>query len=509
MSTRNSLDGGQPDDLEAEPALKIIQPHMVPDLFQELKRDVPECVDDECLIDDLVTEIEYVPEELEAAVVEVCQTYDATIMEEGQESVISEYAAHLIARDTLDFNFYICDIGVILRLYSAWRLALPRVRPFYAVKCMPDKGLLDTLCKLGAGFDCATTHEVELVKSVGADMNRIIFAHPQKMPREIVRAGELQAHLTTFDTVAEVHKIAKHNPAAKLVLRIRADDPHAKMCFGMKYGAEPDEWAVLCDAARASKLPVVGVSFHVGSASSGGQAYRFAIERARQAFDVGTAHGHPMKLLDIGGGFQARFTEAGEVDMTFAAEIRDALEEFFPVASGVKVIAEPGRFFAEAPFTIATNVYGKRRRQGADGRAVIDYWISDGIYGSMNCKLYDAFEARPQPIKDPLAGDVIVSPSTGHMKDAMPMNKRELFESTLFGPTCDGADKVVEGMSLPEMNVGDWVLFFKFGAYTLAGAVAFNGFAVDQDNMKVYYVFSKIEKPPMEAEMLDPVEEEG
>ena len=65
---------------------------------------------------------------------------------------------------------------------------------------MPDKGLLKTLCALGAGFDCATTHEIELAISVGADVNRIIFAHPQKMPREITKAAQLGANLTTFDT---------------------------------------------------------------------------------------------------------------------------------------------------------------------------------------------------------------------------------------------------------------------------------------------------------------------
>ena len=54
------------------------------------------------------------------------------MIEQGEESTISEVAAHLIARDVLDFNFYICDLGVVMRLYSAWRRALPRVRPFYA-----------------------------------------------------------------------------------------------------------------------------------------------------------------------------------------------------------------------------------------------------------------------------------------------------------------------------------------------------------------------------------------
>jgi len=482
-----------------EPALKIIRPADVPNLFKDLASEAPECVDEAADLRELVTEMEFIPEELEAKMVEVCNGLDATVIEQGEESTISEVAAHLIARDVLDFNFYICDLGVVMRLYSAWRRALPRVRPFYAVKCMPDKGLLKTLCALGAGFDCATTHEIELAISVGADVNRIIFAHPQKMPREITKAAQLGANLTTFDTVGEVQKIANANKSARLVLRIRADDPNAKMIFGAKYGAERNTWHQVLTTAKTLGLQVVGVSFHVGSMSSGHGAYRNAISTARDAFDMATEIGHKMKLIDIGGGFQARFMDDGEIDMDFAAEIREALDEFFPPSMGVKFIAEPGRFFAEAPFTIVTNVFGKRVKTTNEGTTAIDYWISDGIYGSMNCKLYDKMEIKPRAIKDPV-NDIIVSPSTGIMRHAEEMRVRKTYPSTLYGPTCDGADKVVEGMMLPEMNIGDWILFFKFGAYTLAGAVAFNGFMVDQDNMKVVYVFSKREKALPEEE---------
>ena len=42
---------------------------------------------------------------------------------------------------------------------------------------------------------------------------------------------------TTFDTESELHKVASLNPGFKLVLRIRADDPGARVPLGIKYGA--------------------------------------------------------------------------------------------------------------------------------------------------------------------------------------------------------------------------------------------------------------------------------
>ena len=48
------------------------------------------------------------------------------------------------------------DLGRVIHLYDRWVAKLPRVRPFYAVKCNEDPALLKTLAALGTGFDCAS-----------------------------------------------------------------------------------------------------------------------------------------------------------------------------------------------------------------------------------------------------------------------------------------------------------------------------------------------------------------
>ncbi|NBV43087.1 type III PLP-dependent enzyme, partial [bacterium] len=59
--------------------------------------------------------------------------------------------------------FYVMDAGEVLRLWDVWTAAMPRVHPFYAVKCNPDKALLGLLASLGAGFDVASLAELEVV----------------------------------------------------------------------------------------------------------------------------------------------------------------------------------------------------------------------------------------------------------------------------------------------------------------------------------------------------------
>ena len=52
--------------------------------------------------------------------------------------------------------FYVVDLGQLVKLHTEWERALPKVRPFYAVKCNEDLALLRTLAALGTGFDCAS-----------------------------------------------------------------------------------------------------------------------------------------------------------------------------------------------------------------------------------------------------------------------------------------------------------------------------------------------------------------
>ena len=52
--------------------------------------------------------------------------------------------------------FYVCDLGDVLKKHLRWVRAMPRITPFYAVKCNDSQTVVMTLAALGAGFDCAS-----------------------------------------------------------------------------------------------------------------------------------------------------------------------------------------------------------------------------------------------------------------------------------------------------------------------------------------------------------------
>ncbi|XP_047035562.1 ornithine decarboxylase 1-like [Helicoverpa zea] len=363
----------------------------------------------------------------------------------------------IVDSGTQEDPFYIMDLGEVVARYRRWKELMPRVEPFYAVKCNDDKLLVSTLAALGAGFDCASKVEIELVTSIGVAPERIIFANPAKMASHIRYASAMGVDVMTFDSETELMKIKQFMPHAQLVIRIRCDAAAAQCPLGIKFGCDPvTEAPRLLKLAAVLGLDVVGVSFHVGSGASETAVYGRGISLARALFRTGRDAGHVrMQLLDIGGGFPGgRHDDIQEV----AEVINAALEEHFPIGS-VRVIAEPGRYFAAAAYTLAAMVHAKREIASIEngGETHTMYFINDGVYGSFNCVLYDHQHVKAETLND---------------------NGTPLSECSVWGPTCDGLDCVLPNVRLPTLAIGDWLVFRDMGAYTLPVASAFNGFPV-------------------------------
>ncbi len=241
---------------------------------------------------------------------------------------------------------------------------------FLAVKCNPDPYVLRLLAGLGTGFDCASNNEIKQVLEVGASPDRIIFANPCKATSFIRSAARAGVDAMTFDNTDELHKIARVHPGAKLVVRILTDDSKSLCRLGLKFGAPLVTVPALLAKARELKLDVIGVSFHVGSGCYDSNAFADAVLRARAAFDMGREAGYRFTLLDVGGGFE---------DATFEATaqvLRDALERHFPARDrareGIRLIAEPGRYYVAKAFSLAANIIARRAppTPSAEGLAV-------------------------------------------------------------------------------------------------------------------------------------------
>ncbi|OXG86665.1 ornithine decarboxylase [Cryptococcus neoformans var. grubii Br795] len=390
--------------------------------------------------------------------------------------------------------FFAADLSAVYQAVQMWR-ASPigsRVEIFYAVKCNPSPAVLHLLSLMGTSFDCASSSEINQVLSLPSapSGDRIIFANPCKPASFIRTAAQRGVSMMTFDNVDELYKIKRICPNAKLVLRMLTDDSKSLCRLGLKFGAPVDSCPGLLKVAYQLGLNVVGVSFHVGSGCKDPMQFADAVWRARKVFDMGKEAGYNFDLLDIGGGFEREtFAEMTQV-------LKDSFDLYFPEDSGVRIIAEPGRFLVSSAFTLATSIIASRRAPKAEASlqaqaatqedtksADVMYYINDGVYGSFNCIMFDHQIVHPHPLtighKLATAAPPFPPPPNVQLEVDLPvqMGYKDVEKVSVWGPTCDSIDCVRQLVDLPKgMDVGDWIGWGEMGAYTLCAASTFNGF---------------------------------
>ncbi|SGZ49379.1 CIC11C00000005497 [Sungouiella intermedia] len=367
-------------------------------------------------------------------------------------------------------SFFVADLGEVYRSYQLWMEKLPQVHPHYAVKCNTDVEVVKLLGSLGVNFDCASKTEIDTVLGLGFDSLRIVYANPCKTNSFIRHARNVDVNLTTVDNGQELHKLKKFHPECGILIRIATDDSTAQCQLSTKFGCSlncaVDELLPLC---KLLELNVAGVAFHVGSGAKDFDSIYRAVKEARYVFDRAEQLGMRMTVLDIGGGFEREsFDKSSEM-------VNLSLNKFFPSTyteqNGIRFIAEPGRFMVANSFTLATHIIA-RRDLNVEGMEAMIY-INDGVYGNLNCILFDHQHPTAKVLKHD--GEVYFEDDTRtETTDA----KRKEFSFSIWGPTCDGLDCVSTNMILDaNVQVGDWLYFSNLGAYTSAATTSFNGFS--------------------------------
>ncbi|KAK5966549.1 Ornithine decarboxylase [Trichostrongylus colubriformis] len=277
---------------------------------------------------------------------DVCQ-HDGTLE-------VEDYARNIAA--TYDSNgiqepFSIIDLDVVKRNLDLWNTALPSIKPFYAVKCNPDLNILKTLSAYGACFDCASLPEMEKILSNGlATGEEIILAHPVKSRNCIEYAIRNGIRTMTLDSVEELRKIASITTEARLILRIRVTGFESLVDLNKKFGADETTSKLILHEAVRLGAKIHGISFHIGSGVENCRPLALSLANARKLFDYGRMLGHPISILDIGGGFMATTTQ---IFMKIGNFIENTLSSCFGDIS-LTVIAEPGRFLVtDAQYVVA------------------------------------------------------------------------------------------------------------------------------------------------------------
>ena len=340
----------------------------------------------------------------------------------------------------------VIDAERVRQQYRRLTSALPGVDLHYALKPLPHSSLITTLMAEGAFFDLATNGEVELVRRLGVAPERCIHTHPIKRDSDIRTALSFGVTRFVVDNPDELRKFVQFRNRCSLLIRVSFRSPDAQVDLSRKFGCDPEAVEDLFQLAAELRINIDGLSFHTGSQNADSAMIVRAIGVCRELLLNAAQAGHPVHILDIGGGFPVQYLKPALSIEDFCAPINASLKT---LPSDVRIIAEPGRYISAPAAVAVASVMGRALR---DGRWW--YYLDDGLYGSYSGQMYDHSIFPVEPL---LPG-------------------AETHPSVLAGPTCDSIDVIREKIDLPKLDIGDLVLGRVMGAYTWASASEFNFF---------------------------------
>ncbi len=374
------------------------------------------------------------------------QAFEQThLFDSHPESSLDFETVRAAVKDGYDKPFLLIDSSIVREKSRRFAAAMPRVRPHYAVKANPDPRVLRVLIEEGAGFEIASTAELDLLLSLGVPANEIYYSNPIKRRDFVAYAASRGVEWFVVDSVDEVRKIHSVKGDAKLYLRIDTPNIGSDWPLAGKFGAHASEIREIIATSARIGADLAGIAFHVGSQCRNPENWRVGIEKARAIFDQMSKAGLNPRLLNIGGGYPVRHVKPIPAIEVIGDVVNRALEAFPP---SVRVIAEPGRFL------VSDAGYFVCRIMGTAVRASKRWMHLDaGLFGG----IIETSEGLKYKIRTDRSGPDI------------PWN--------VAGPTCDSIDVVMRDEPLPsDLQEGDYIYIRNAGAYTTAYASNFNGF---------------------------------
>jgi ornithine decarboxylase len=349
----------------------------------------------------------------------------------------------------------VVDLEVIRDNYLGFTRAMPDTRVFYAVKANPAPEVLQLLADLGSCFDTASVPEVEMALAAGASPDRISFGNTIKKERDIARAHALGVTLYAVDSEAEVEKVARAAPGARVFCRILCSGEGAEWPLSRKFGCDVSMAGAVLERAHLLGLHAYGVSFHVGSQQTRLQTWDEALAQSAAIFAELAEKGITLSMVNLGGGFPTRYLRDVPAASAYGRAIMDSVQRHFGNHIPETII-EPGRgMVGNAGAIKAEVVLISKKSENDEARWV---YLDIGKFGGLA-------ETMEEAIRYPLL--------TRHDGTATG-------PCIIAGPTCDSADVLYEKTPYPmplALTVGDEVLIDCTGAYTTTyAAVAFNGF---------------------------------
>ncbi|MGO8968660.1 MAG: diaminopimelate decarboxylase [Myxococcaceae bacterium] len=325
----------------------------------------------------------------------------------------------------------------------------------YSVKASSNLALLSRFAFWGAGFDVVSGGELARVLRSGGKARRTVFAGVGKTRAELEQAlgaGVLLFNVESAEELELLDQVARASGVrAPFAVRVNPDvdaRTHRSISTGhktSKFGVPLAEARALYQRSRQLKgLLATGVDCHIGSQLTHLQPLSEAVRRVAALYRQLQAEGHPLGLLDVGGGLGIRYRkERPPSPEAWARVLREATADI-----SATLVVEPGRVLVGNAGVLLTRVL--YRKPGPGRRFLV---VDAGMNDLLRPALYGA-EHEVVPVRR-RAG------------------KRVLLD--VVGPVCESTDTLAAGRRLVLPRRGELLAVRTAGAYSMSMASNYNG----------------------------------
>ena len=352
--------------------------------------------------------------------------------------------------------FYAYNRQLLNERMQQLRQFMPKdLKIHYAMKANPMPALVQHMANITDGFDLASAGEMKVALDTTMPPQNISMAGPGKRPEELRQA--LAAGITINVESEHELELITHiseqlNTQAHVALRI---NPAFELkSSGMKMGGGPKQFGIdeeeipsILQQIKNSSLDFQG--FHIFSGSQNLKAESI-IEAQQKSLELADRLSQDcsvsLKKLNIGGGYGIPYFPGEQpLDIQQVGKQLDKnLSKFKQNHPVTEVIIELGRYLVGEAGIYVCKIIDKKISRGqtylvVDG-GLHHHLAASGNFGQVIRKNY------PVAIGNKLYSD-------------------ETETVNIVGPLCTPLDILADKMTLPQAQIGDYVVVFQSGAY--------------------------------------------
>lgn len=313
----------------------------------------------------------------------------------------------------------------------------------YAVKANSNIAVLNTLAKLGSGFDIVSLGELERVIAAGGNPSKCVYSGVAKNEYSIQKALEYGIYCFNVESEGELDCIdsvaSSLNMTAPISIRVNPNvdaNTHPYISTGLaenKFGVGADiAFSMFKKAALSENLKVCGLDYHIGSQITDVSPFIEALDRALELVEKLKTENILIDHLDIGGGVGVSYDQEETIN------IEDYLNSVTNRVDQMKILVEPGRSIVGNAGIFVTKVE-YLKQNNLKSFAIVDGAMNDLIRPS----LYQSYHQA-----------VLIDDNSKGINDTW----------DIVGPVCESTDFLAKDRNLT-LEKGDYIAIMTAGAY--------------------------------------------